>query len=139
MKKWKIALLILLGTVLAAGILAVVTCPDRLTHKEAIMDVLNEKIAEGILDANNGKTDEISIFLGSIGSSMVSYFIEGRFSVKNHFVYSVGYLKDTEGVDRPVSVGVFGHIFTFSKEELDSYLNDNVGEKLKSQEPEPED
>ena len=27
-----------------------------------------------------------------------------------------------EGVDNKVSVGVFGHVFTFNKEDLDAYL-----------------
>lgn len=119
MKKGLIAALV---TLVALGVVAIITCPDRLAHKDAIMSVVNEKIDDGLTESNGGEADGLTAFLGSLGSSMAGYFLENRLTVKNCFVCSIGYLRDMEGVDNKVSVGVFGHVFTFNKEDLDAYL-----------------
>lgn len=120
MKKGLIAAFI---TILVLGVVALVTCPDRLAHKDAIMDVVKVKIDEGLTDANGGEPDGLTAFLGSLGSSMVGYFLENRLTVKDCYVCSIGYLRDVDGVDNKVSVGVFGHVFTFRKEDIDNYLD----------------
>ena len=61
---------------------------------------------------------------GSIGSSVAGFFLDSRLTVKNHFVYSTGAVKDLEGNDQTVSVGVFGHVFTFKKEDMEKVVND---------------
>ena len=113
MKKILITLLVILGI----GAVAVVTCPDRQTHKDAIMAVVNESINDG-LGTTDPETQGLSAIFGSIGSSVAGYFIESRLTVKNYFVFSIGELKDLEGVEQKVSVGVFGHVFTGGKEQL---------------------
>lgn len=113
MKKLIITLLILLGI----GAVAVVTCPDRQAHKEAIMSLVNESINDE-LHTDDKDAQALSALFGSIGSSVAGYFLDNRLTVKNYFVFSVGELKDLEGVDQKVSVGVFGHVFTGGKEQL---------------------
>ena len=39
------------------------------------------------------------------------------------FVCSIGELKDLDGVNQKVSVGVFGHVFTGGKEQLKKAIN----------------
>ena len=120
MKKLIIALLVLLGI----GIAAIVTCPDHQAHKDAILAVVNECINE---EMNPSGVDDygLSDLFGSIGTSVAGYMIDNRLTIKNHFVYSTGEFKDLEGNEKTVSVGVFGHVFTFKKEDVKKYL---VGE-----------
>lgn len=65
MKKLVITLLVFLGI----GAVAVVTCPDRQAHKDAIMDVVNASIRD---EMNPTSSDEegLSMLFGSIGSSV---------------------------------------------------------------------
>ena len=108
MKKFFITLAVLL--VVLAGV-GVVTCPDKQAHKDAIMSVINEKINESVS------------FASSLGSGIVGYVLDNRLTMKNHFVFSTGELNKLDGSSERLSVGVFGHVFTFSKEDLDKALD----------------
>ena len=112
-------LLITLIAVLVLAGIAVITCPDKQAHKEAIMAVINEKIDETV-SGNASEGDEgLAVLASSLGSGLVGYFMDNRLTVKNHFVYSTGTVNGFNGESRRVSVGVFGHVFTFSKEDFD--------------------
>lgn len=113
MKKLLITLLVLLGF----GAVAVISCPDRQDHKDAIMEVVSGAINDE-LQTSDKDLQEISAFFGSLGSSVAGYLLDNRLTVKNYFVFSIGELKDLEGVEQKVSVGVFGHVFTGGKEQL---------------------
>lgn len=110
MKKAIVKILIILG-ILAV---AVISCPDRQDHKDAIMAVVNDTISDELGTEEQG----LSAIFSSIGSSVAGYFIDNRLTVKNYFVCSVGYIKDLDGEDKFVSAGVFGHVFTGKKEDL---------------------
>ncbi|MBO4571062.1 MAG: DUF4359 domain-containing protein [Bacteroidales bacterium] len=118
MKKLIITLLVLL----AIAAVAVITCPDKQDHKEAIMKVLNEKIDDSLMTEDEDESILNSIF-GSIGSSIAGYFIDNRLIVENHFLYSTGKVKRLNGEQERISFGIFGHVFTFSKEDLDKALD----------------
>ena len=123
MKKAIITLLVILAV---AGI-AVLTCPDKQAHKAAIMAVVNEKIGEELGAPNDENADVYDLLSGiaSLGSHIGKWVLDSNLSVKNNFVYSVGYLTHRGKTDK-VSVGVFGHVFTFSKEDLDKVLKENL-------------
>lgn len=112
MKKFIVFLLVLF----AIAAVAVVTCPDRQSHKEAIMSVFNQKINE--IASQNTDDEDLALFGAALGSTVLEYAIDNRLTVNNHFVYSTGELLKSDGPER-VSIGVFGHVFTFSKEDLD--------------------
>lgn len=118
MKKLLITLLVLLGL----GAVAVVSCPDRQDHKDAIMEVVSDAISDE-LQTTDKDSQGISAFLGSLGSNVAGYLLENRLTVKNYFVFSVGELKDLDGADQKVSVGVFGHVFTGGKEQIKNAIN----------------
>ena len=120
MKKILIAILAVLIVGAAA---AVLTCPDKQAHKDAIMSVINEKINEEL------KTDDddwqgLSAIFGSLGSGIASGIVDNRLVVKNHFLWSTGEFQNLEGEYNQISVGLFGHIFTFNKEDLDKAIQD---------------
>ena len=114
MKKFIIFLLVLL----AIAAVAIVTCPDRQAHKDAIMSVVNEKINDVM---GQEEDNDLALFGSAIGSSVVSYALDNRLTYKNHFVYSTCEILREDGPHR-LSVGVFGHVFTFSMEDLDNAL-----------------
>ena len=119
MKKLLISLAIIVGI---AGV-AILTCPDKQAHKDAIMAVVNEKINEEL------KTDDddwqgLSAIFGSLGSGIASGIVDNRLVVKNHFLWSTGEFQNFDGEYNQISVGLFGHIFTFNKEDLDKAIQD---------------
>ena len=115
MKKFLIFLLVVLGI----GAVAVVTCPDKDAHKDAIQNVVKEALADEVnTTADNG----LSGILAGLGSSVSGWIIDKGLTVENHFVYSVGKFSDGKE-PKTVSVGVFGHVFTFSKEDLKNALS----------------
>ena len=115
MKKPLVILILLVALALAA----VVTCPDRQDHVDAIKAVVSEKLQEEI---GSGEADDlVAIFGTAIGSKVTDWLMDSRLTVKNHFIYSTGEFSTNEGPKR-VSVGVFGHVFTFSKEDIDKAL-----------------
>ena len=121
MKKAIISLLV----IIALACVAIVSCPDKQAHKDAIMAVVNEKIEDDLGAPNEENADVYGILSGvaSIGSHVGGWLLDSNLSVKNHFVYSEGYL-NYGGEQHKVSVGVFGHVFTFSKEDLDKALEE---------------
>ncbi len=119
MKKALIAIIV----VLIVGAAAVVTCPDKQAHKDAIMAVVNEKVNEEL------KTDDedmmgLSVLFGSLSSRIAGGVVENRLVVKNHFLWSTGKIQNLSGEYIMISVGVFGHVFTFDKEDLDEAIDD---------------
>lgn len=114
--------LIAIFTVLILGAVAVVTCPDKQAHKDAIMAVVNEKINED-LKTNNAEYQGLSALFGSIGSGIASGIVDNRLVVKNHFLWSTGEFQNLDGEYNRLSVGVFGQIFTFHKEDLDKAID----------------
>ena len=116
MKKFLIFLLVVLGI----GAVAVVTCPDKDAHKDAIQNVIKEAINDEMGGSDNG----LSGILSSLGSSVSGWVLDSSLSVENYFVCSVG--KFTGGKEpEVVSVGVFGHVFTISKEDIKAALRGN--------------
>ena len=120
MKKFFITIAILL--VVLAGV-GVVTCPNKQAHKDAIMSVINEKINESVSKDSSEGDEGIALFASSLGSGIVGYVLDNRLTVKNYFVFSTGELNKLDGTSERLSVGVFGHVFTFSKEDLDKALD----------------
>ena len=116
MKKFSIFVLI----VLALCCVAVATCPDKEAHKEAILSVLSEKINENI---KAEQIDESSaVIANALGSKFLALALDNRLLVNNYFVFSKGDILKLNGEKMWVSGGVFGHVFTFSKEDLDKAL-----------------
>ena len=118
MKKALIAII----AVLIVGAAAVVTCPDKQAHKDAIMAVVNEKINEE-LKTDDADLQGLSALFGSLGSGIASGIVDNRLVVKNHFLWSTGEFQNLDGDFEQVSVRVFGHIFTFNKEDLDKAID----------------
>lgn len=123
MKHFLITLLILIGI---AGV-AVVTCPDKTKHVDSILAVANQSINGSIRKEMKGESEEelamATYILGGLGNKFVKFALDTQLDVENHFVYSTGVFHNTDG-DNMVSLGIFGHVFTISHEELDKLLEE---------------
>ena len=115
--------LIALAAVLIVCAAAVMTCPDKQAHKDAIMAVVNEKINEE-LKTDDDEMQGLSALFGSIGSGIAGRIVDNRLIVKNHFLWSTGEFQDLDGEYNQISVGVFGHIFTINKDDLDKAIDE---------------
>ena len=109
---------------LALIAVAVITCPKKEDHSEAIMKNVRTVIDKELAKDNSSLTEMGLNFIGSaIGSSVVEYILENKLSVDNYFVCSLGKF-ELEDKTQIVSVGVFGHIFTDIPDEVKQYLNE---------------
>ncbi len=103
--------------------IAVVTYPDKQAHKDAILAVINEKLNDSIRkDAKDGD-EGLAVLGASIGTSVSGWILDNGLTVDNRFLYSVGRFNTGKEI-RQVSFGVFGHVFTFSKEDVDKILKE---------------
>lgn len=118
MKKFLLFLLLL---VFLCSI-AVVSCPDRDAHKDAIMAVVKDGLTDAITADSALKKSEqrvVSAFLGKTFLSEIGGIVLNEIlRVDNHFVYSVGILTQLDGTEKMISVGIFGHVFTFEREDV---------------------
>ena len=104
-------------------IAAVMTCPDRQDHKDAIMAVINERISEEIQQSSSDGNGALAALGASIGTSVSEWILDKGLFVDNYFVCSIGKFNTGKEYKR-VSVGVFGHVFTFSKDDVDEVLKE---------------
>ena len=82
--------LIAIAAVLIVGVAAVMTCPDKQAHKDAIMAVVNEKINEE-LKTDDADMQGLSALFGSLGTGIASRIVDNRLVVKESGVYAVEY------------------------------------------------
>ena len=81
--------IIILVCIIALFGVAVLTCPDRQSHNDAIINMVNEVIKE---QSNTTEEDAEWAVLGmSIAQSVSDWVLEGGLTVNNHFFFSVGY------------------------------------------------
>lgn len=114
MKKFFKALVV----ILIIGGVAVISCPDKQAHKDAITTVINEAVHDEL--GINAEDDSLGILSGlaNIGAGI---YLDTKFDVKNYFLFSVGTI--LHGAENDVvSLGVFGHVFTFDKEDVKQLL-----------------
>ena len=103
--------------------IAVVTCPDKQAHKDAILSDINEKLNENIQKNTKDGDEGLAVLGASLGTSISGWILDSGLTVDNKFVYSVGKFNTGKEIKK-VSVGVFGHVFTFSKEDVDKILKE---------------
>ncbi|MBR5175050.1 MAG: hypothetical protein IKW89_03855 [Bacteroidales bacterium] len=121
--KKRLGWIIALAVIIALLGMAVVTCPDKQAHKDAILAVINEKLNENIQKNTKDGDDGLAILGASIGTSLTGWILDSGLSVDNRFIYSVGKFNTGKEI-KQVSVGVFGHVFTFSKKDVDKVLKE---------------
>ena len=114
---WLITFLVVIGVIVAA----ILTCPKKEQHVATISDrissVLNSQLTE--------ESDEFETLGVLLGSTLATPIIRNFISVDDYLVCSVG--KYTyQGEEQMVSLGVFGHVFTISKERIEETIKSSL-------------
>ena len=117
---------------LAALILAILfatmvfTCPDRNDHETAIQEVTKAWVGDKVDDNLGAITGVGGVFGDLINKALkeltgfgTDKIISNYLDVKNYLVCSVGRMSIGDNEDKMVSLGVFGHVFTFGKEDIE--------------------
>lgn len=126
--KWLVALLIVL---VVLGVL-VVTVPDREAHRQAIVGSSREWINDKVEQRDMGDIlGEVVKWVTGKGADLT---IDQLLQVDNHFVYSTGKLMVGDE-PKTISLGILGHVFTFSKDDLERYLQQAMGVEQQEQQP----
>jgi uncharacterized protein YxeA len=126
----KILFLVILAAVVVG---AVVTCPDKKAHKEALADTFAE-YASYKIDENkdNGLSDVLNEGLKALrkvgGDKVVEATLSQFLEVDNYYVLSIGRLKQG-GEKKLISIGLFGHVFTPTSSMIDHALKGQKAEK----------
>ena len=119
---WLVAALIL--AILFATM--VFTCPGRAAHEAAIQEVTKAWVGDKVDENLSGITGVGGVFGDLINKALkeltgfgtdkvISHYLD----VKNYVVCSVGRMSVGEGEEKMVSLGAFGHVFTFGKEDIE--------------------
>ena len=119
---WLIAALVL--AILFATM--VFTCPSRSDHEAAIQEVTKAWVGDKV-DENLGSItgmggvfgDLINKALKQLTGFGTDQVISNYLDVKNYVVCSVGRMSIGNNEEKMVSLGVFGHVFTFGKEDIE--------------------
>lgn len=119
---WLIAALIL--AIMFATM--VFTCPDRSAHEAAIQEVTKAWVRDKVDDNLGGITgiggvfgDLINKAIKELTGTGTDKIVSSYLDVKNYVICSVGNVKLGENESKMVSLGVFGHVFTFGKEDIE--------------------
>ena len=117
---------------IAALILAIMfatmvfTCPDRSAHEAAIQEVTKAWVRDKVDDNLGGITgiggvfgDLINKAIKELTGTGTDKIVSSYLDVKNYVICSVGNVTLGENESKMVSLGVFGHVFTFGKEDIE--------------------
>ena len=121
----------LIGLVIVVVIAFVMamTVPDKKAHKSAMMKAVKEYVDEEA--ANRGFADN---GLTRVGKNLVVKTIEevlsNKLRVTNYFLFNTTHIEMKEK-DKLLSVGMFGHVFTFDKEMLRDALEGSAERRNK--------
>ena len=104
----------------------VFTCPDRQDHEAAIQEVTKAWVDDKV-DDNLGSIIGVGGVFGDLINKAIKQLtgvgtdkvISKYLDVKNYVVCSVGRMNIGNGEEKMVSLGVFGHVFTFGKEDIE--------------------
>ena len=119
---WLVAALIL--AILFATM--VFTCPSRQAHEQAIQEVTKAWVGDKV-DENLGAITGVGGVFGDLINKALKELtgfgtdkvISSYLDVKNYVVCSVGRMSIGDNEDKMVSLGLFGHVFTFGKEDIE--------------------
>lgn len=127
MKKYLLIIIVLL-----VAVLMVLTVPDKAKHKEAMMEAINEYVEEEAVDKLG---DNVLARLGKgVIVKTVETALNSKLKIENYYLFNKTYVR-LNGEDQMLSLGMFGHVFTFDKEMLREKLEEamNAKEEAKSE------
>ena len=114
--------LLIVAIILLLAVLMTQMVPDKQAHKEAMMEAVTEFVDEEA--EQRGFGDNV---LTNLGKGVVLKTIEtalnSKLKVDNYFILNTTHVR-LKGKDQILSLGIFGHVFTFDKEMLREKLEE---------------
>ena len=118
--------------ILLVAVLMTQTVPDKRAHKEAMMKAVKELVDEEA--ENRGFKDNGLTRIGkSIVNSAIETALNSKLKVDNYYLFNTTHIRQGEE-NKLLSVGIFGHVFTFDKKMLREALE--KGKKVEDEEEE---
>ena len=118
--------LLVVVIVLLVAVLMTMTVPDKQDHKEAMMKAINEFVEE---EAEQRLGDNV---LAKLSKGVVVKTIEtvlnSKLKVDNYYLFNTTHVR-LKGEDQILSLGMFGHVFTFDKKMLREKLEEAMNAK----------
>lgn len=119
--------LLALVAVLLVALLMTQTVPDKQAHKEAMMKAITEFVDAEAEDRGFGDN-----LLTNIGKGVIvktaEVALNTKLRVNNYYLFNTTYVH-IKGKDQVLSLGLFGHVFTFDKEMLHEKLQEALEAK----------
>ena len=113
--------------VLFIAILMALTVPDMDAHKKAMMKAITEYVDEEA--ANKGIPDNpVTRFAKKNVTKAIEHVLSSKLEESNYLIFNTTHIEMKEK-DKLLSVGMFGHVFTFDKEMLRDALEGSALEK----------
>lgn len=101
-------------------ILMAVTCPSQDDHQEAVAKVCHEYVNSKIEDSEN----PYAMFGSFLVNGVLDIGVKEMVTAEKYLIFSIGTLNKLDGTHENISFGVFGHVFTFNKKQLEERLNE---------------
>lgn len=121
-----------------------ITCPNKQAHEDAIQEVTNEWVSDKVDEQISGITDNkvAKRIINKVAKDITAYGTEKIVSnfvdVDNYVVCSIGRVQTGANETKIVSLGVFGHVFTFDKDDIETawkYALNNFKSRFKQPAP----
>ena len=121
------------------------TCPPKEQHLQAVTDVV-ERAVDRIFEERvvlPEESKDIAEYLSvKVIPQTVAKLTQQRIDFTSYGIFSLGKIIVPDGEDTPVSIGLFGKVFTVSEDDAYEYLKglidksdvDNVLQKIKGNE-----
>jgi hypothetical protein len=118
--------LLVIVIILLVAVLMKMTVPNKQAHKEAMMEAIKEFVEE---EAENKFGDNV---LSDLGQNVVVKTIElalnSKLKMHDYLVLNTTYVR-MDGEEQLLSLGMFGHVFTFDKQMLREKLEESLKAK----------
>lgn len=102
------------------------TCPPKEQHLQAVTDVVEravDRIFEERVVLPEESKDIAEYLSAKVIPQAVAKLTQQRIDFTSYGIFSLGKIIVPDGEDTPVSIGLFGKVFTVSEDDAYDYLN----------------
>ena len=108
--------------VLLVAVLMTLTKPDEQKHKDAMMSAIKEFVDQEAQD--RGFKDNVLTKLGkNVVNAAIKTALNSKLKFNDYLILNTSYVK-LDGENQLLSLGAFGHVFTFDKDMLKEKLEE---------------
>ena len=107
------------------------TCPPKEQHLQAVTDVV-EKTVNRVFEERVTLPPESKRLAEYLSTQVIPQAVEKltreKLDFSNYGIFSLGSIAVPDGDNTPLSVGVFGKVFTISEEDAYKYIDEYINE-----------